>query len=958
MKISIQDVFENNSAAYQTWGKLKQESNVDIRLLYPLSPFFDYLYKGIQQDIQEIKSSRLQISDTLIKTLVATFFKDEIAPITNRVFVNELHNAKASHSLNSDSSKARFNEFLDLISCYDAIAIIFKKYTPIEKSVLICINQFRNFVFTLLKRFNNDFKEINEKILFFKKVRIIKVFEIQTSGDKHNHGNRVAIVKAGSSANNTKKIVYKPRDLSMLLGFNSFISWVNDNTTFNFTTPLTLFRKKYGWQQFVQNFECEEIEDVNSFFFHLGGLLCIFHLLNSQDIHSENIISHGKQPVLVDCECLLTPVLNENNNKQYHARNLVCNALILPNRNMYTEDYSGFDNSVIGNEAEQELPFTVLSWEKEHTDEMKLKRVTSKTVMHRCRPSLHNKVVDPLEYQEKFLYGFSEIYNFFLSKKGYLLNTKTSPIISCFDNCLSRVIIRPTVHYTKLIAESFHPLILYDSEKRHEHFKFLEKSLHLVENYKAFLISEKSDLSELNIPIFYSKSNHKLIYDDNGETLNIKIILTPINHSMHNLREFWGESDLEIQKTIIKNSFISLTYNNGKKCHAYNAKTSNNKNIDNYAASLVKLLMNNAICEGGKVDWPTIVPAGDKVTQSITDQSLYNGNLGIFYTIYLYGIMYKENCYITFAKNNLCALLNDVIGLNRPYITLGLYDGLGGLLLVLSNLKKLGEEIKLEFFDDTASCFDYIVDSNKKQTYDIMSGYAGFLCALVEAKEFLSKNIFQKYSTACLEEILLIVNKVRKMPEIYLASFAHGVTGIYYSLSKILAVSYEQRAEEAINFLISIENDFYDAKQNAWKDLRYNNSSNFTHAWCHGTTGIGLTKMYLHKISNNPSNMKHLKSAVSSNINHCGFNNDFSLCHGITGNLDFLLELENNPSLLKTAIYDKLIYKYMESIENKEIYFYNLKEPFIPGLFDGFCGVLYFLLRLEFKGKIPSILLG
>jgi lantibiotic modifying enzyme len=68
---------------------------------------------------------------------------------------------------------------------------------------------------------------------------------------------------------------------------------------------LRVLRKSYG-DYCVENRNCNTKEEVYRFYRRMGIYIFIFYLLESNDIHGENMIACGEYPVIVDMENMLS----------------------------------------------------------------------------------------------------------------------------------------------------------------------------------------------------------------------------------------------------------------------------------------------------------------------------------------------------------------------------------------------------------------------------------------------------------------------------------------------------------------------------------------------------------------------------------------------------------------------------------------------------------------------------
>lgn len=119
--------------------------------------------------------------------------------------------------------------------------------------------------------------------------------------DPHDCGQTVTILQF---ANGTR-VVYKPRSCEGEQIWFSALHWLNENA-FDpaFYIPKLIPRGKYSWMSFVDHRPCRSKEAVRRLYFRWGAQAAVAQLLGCADLHRQNWIAAGEQPVLVDADML------------------------------------------------------------------------------------------------------------------------------------------------------------------------------------------------------------------------------------------------------------------------------------------------------------------------------------------------------------------------------------------------------------------------------------------------------------------------------------------------------------------------------------------------------------------------------------------------------------------------------------------------------------------------------
>ena len=113
--------------------------------------------------------------------------------------------------------------------------------------------------------------------------------------DPHDGGQSVAILLLPGG----RFLVYKPRPLDMEQGLQELLGWANGaGFPWPFRVVDLLGRHRYGWMEHVAAAPCTDAASVTRFYARSGALFCLWWLLQGTDIHHENLIASGEQPVI------------------------------------------------------------------------------------------------------------------------------------------------------------------------------------------------------------------------------------------------------------------------------------------------------------------------------------------------------------------------------------------------------------------------------------------------------------------------------------------------------------------------------------------------------------------------------------------------------------------------------------------------------------------------------------
>ena len=190
-----------------------------------------------------------------------------------------------------------------------------------------------------------------------------------------------------------------------------------------------------------------------------------------------------------------------------------------------------------------------------------------------------------------------------------------------------------------------------------------------------------------------------------------------------------------------------------------------------------------------------------------------------------------------------------------------------------------------------------------------------------------------------------------------IGGFAHGSGGIAYSLFK---AARKLGNDKILNFAkgaLAHDRTFYDKDIEGWRDMREENDMIDSTAWCHGSSGIGLSRVLISQYYHDDLLEKEI-SIAKNNILKNGFLDNQCICHGDLGNLE-ILKIINNYE--KDFQLNNHIYNYIHSLclqYEKGIKFQcgDGGKMELLGLFMGLSGFAYQMIRFYNWDETPSLL--
>jgi len=501
-------------------------------------PFIEFFEPFLNYFIKK-NFIKLDFIDFNIQKIILKAFYQQLFEISKSVLFYELKNMQNNFLINCVKKDKIYLEVINFL-IDEKFNYIFNKYPLLAKKIAMKTNRFSEFVCNFFERFEND---KNELLIFFQieKLQIEKLeFE---SGDFHNGEATVLVFFKGN-----KKVIYKPRNISITNPYNSLINWINLKLKINLRTFKIIDKMDYGWIEFIYNKEIDSIDQIKNYYY-LAGVLCgVTYFLNSRDFHEENVIATNNGPVLIDHEMIFGAKIKYNKGSSNEAS--IFESMLLP---AIKEKHfkNGYGNSKRKDRSEFYIKIVhPNSYKMEQIPQIRNKIKEKKKNL----PHYNSKPQNLKNYKANFISGFVKVYNLFKNEKSFLLSNN-SPILY-FKNKSIRHILRPTRVYVKLLKQLTKVDVLANPAKYE--LKLEQLSRAFLNNHSKFNLMEleRNQLMCGDIPIFLSNTSSKTVSLETGKFVNI-FENTAVENVISRVRNAC-EFDLEKQIENINLSFKEL----------------------------------------------------------------------------------------------------------------------------------------------------------------------------------------------------------------------------------------------------------------------------------------------------------------------------------------------------------------------------------------------------------------
>ena len=230
-----------------------------------------------------------------------------------------------------------------------------------------------------------------------------------------------------------RRVIYKPRRSDREELWFEALRWLNRNGIHvSFRVPKMLARQNYVWMEFLQTKGCKSPAAVRLFYFRWGAQAALAQILGATDLHRDNWLAMGSQPILVDAELIgdARPASWRGKRDHKHRQSLpaLLQTGLLP---LVLRDGAGFYRGIAPLDAT--LP---------------------KNAPPKCWPRYRRTSQEPARYVSELVRGFEAVARIFLTS-GLAGKFFQEIMLRPAWNKEGRVLFRASATYGRLLRESF-----------------------------------------------------------------------------------------------------------------------------------------------------------------------------------------------------------------------------------------------------------------------------------------------------------------------------------------------------------------------------------------------------------------------------------------------------------------------------------------------------------------------
>ena len=913
-----------------------------------------------------------------------------LVTMVSRVVALEINVARLQGLLPQGTPEQRFAAFFERLATSEGLAGLFDEYPVLARALARQVDLWVEASVEFLERLCDDFDALREAFFEGRDPGALVGLD-GGMGDTHRSGRSVQMVTFASGAG----VVYKPRPLAADAHFQALILWLDDHGQEPPLRALRLVdRGEYGWVERVAAAPCGSMEELTRFYERQGANLALLYALDAADFHHENVIAVGEHPVLVDLEVLFHPRFQITGPVGSVAAaggildDSVLRIGLLPSRTIGGNGGRGVDLSGLGGGAGQFTPFAVPNWEARGTDHVHLGMKSIEVPPAENRPSLRGAEVDALDFEPAIVRGFERAYRLLRAHRGELLGP--SGPIGRFAGDEVRVILRPTMAYSNLLAQSHHPDMLRDALDRD---RFLDR-LWLVAGKLArpaeVIAAEQEDLRAGDIPLFTTRPGSRDLFTSRGERIADFFDEPSLAHVERRLAGLSGE-DLDKQVRFLRCSLATLRIGRDPTARSNRPLAPPRSPVASEQWSAALLAAARAAADGLAA---SAIRSGDQVTwigMTLVDESywmlapldadLYSGLSGVALFLGALGTATGEARYKDLATGALATLCAQIEEGQGRMTNIGAFGGWSGIVYALTRLGVLWGDDAL--VDRAVACAQRIPPLVASDIgLDLVNGSAGAILPLLGLHELRPSAGLLDAAIRCGDRLLDTAVAVERgiawttpTPQSQpLCGLSHGTTGMALALSALGAKTRMTRFAEGARAALEYEAGLFSAERSNWPDFRYDLSPasgqatgepeiGYMTTWCHGAAGMAHARMaMLGSLGESAVDrairarlLSEIRAGLSTTIRE-GFGRSHCLCHGDAGNLELLAEAGRtlgDESL--TALAREGAATLMEEVAQTG---YRCGVPSgveAPGLMAGIAGIGYGFLQLARPDLVPAV---
>lgn len=391
------------------------------------------------------------------------------------------------------------------------------------------------------------------------------------------------------------------------------------------------------------------------------------------------------------------------------------------------------------------------------------------------------------------------------------------------------------------------------------------------------------------------------------------------------------------------------------------------------AMRLGMTLVRDAVWHDGRCNWfggwMDYVEGALALATRTCGPDLYGGTSGIAFFLAALHTVVPDRLLRRTVEGALAQVLSAANHVGRH----GFFSGTPGIAHAMI---RCGERLDREDWIEAGLALLEATPPATEREIDVISGVAGTIPVLLRASATHGRPALRERAVQLGDFLCLNAHRSdagwswSSVPaERDTTGYSHGAAGPATALWELFAVTDEGRFGAAAERGYAYEQFYFDPVCGNWPDFREGvpvaspGARAFSMSWCHGAPGIALSRLRAARLTGRTdfdaqteAGLKTTAGDLRTRLEQGLRNSNFSLCHGLAGNADILLEAGDTESVTLAQAVGAAGVEYYGTPRLPWPSGLPNGDP-TPGLMMGAAGTGYFYLRLFDRSRFSSILI-
>ncbi|TQL18262.1 type 2 lantibiotic biosynthesis protein LanM [Streptomyces sp. SLBN-134] len=856
-----------------------------------------------------------------------------------RTLVHELDTARRAGRLSGAGPRERFDAFVAAAGTRQGLGALFAARPVLARMLAQTTLDATAATAELAARFAADRQDLTTGLLTGRDPGPLTAVDLGL-GDAHEGNRSVAVLRFAG-----QRLVYKPRPLGQHALLDDLVGWLNAKVPgLGLRTPRSVRREAYGWLEFVEHRWCRSVTETDAFYRRQGALLALLYAVDGADMHYENVIACGDQPVLVDAETLLHTGLAQSmtagaDPAAEALRASVHRTCLLPH--LLIGEHGALDISALGRCTDGTYPSEGLHWRDSGLDTMRAVRGPLLSPAAHNQPLPAGRPLEGADHRAALLEGFRAAYAA-LAADGHELLREDGALTVGADRP-ARLVARATRLYATLLEESTHPSLLGDALAREGVFAVLWTESEHDRARRRLIEHETAALWRGDVPLFTHRPWGTAVRADDGTWLPGLLPVAGMTAVREKIARM-DEVDCHDQEWIITATIAARGAGSPLDrprselaVEPVPAVAPDASRLLAAACGIADEIAARAVRDGNRTNWLglervsgphwAVLPMGAGLAQGYCGVALFLAHTDALAGAGRYAALARE------AVRPLPALLKALA--HDPELSAaagpGAYDGLGGIVYAVLRLSALLGPGPADCLPDALTALGHAASASCDPGFG--SGTAGALTAAVAVHEATGDPAALRLATTLADRLLGAVSGAEGAPHGLAAGFADGAAGIAWALLRYAARLPRETAGHTAAARALLETAPRDTGDVSWS---------------RGLAGAAAVAAHLPSVPGASAGDRPADPDVRP---------DLSLGQGTLGTLEALAVRAGRGDTAAAGTLTRHAGRALALVEAQNHRCATPDHVPSPGLLDGLSGIGYGLLRLAHPDTVPSVLL-